>query len=73
MDSNYLWWIEALAGVVALFGLQFGIKKIISRAAKNKSENWRLRIARIFQPPLTVLTWTLLSLYMLDVWAAARF
>ncbi len=67
MESNYLWWIEALAGVVGLFGLQFGVKKIISLAGKNKGESWRFRIAKVFQPPLTVLTWILLSTYLLDV------
>jgi MscS family membrane protein len=67
MESNYFWWIEALAGVACLFGLQFGVKKIISRMGKNKGESWRLRTLKIFQPPLSVLIWSLLSLYVLDV------
>jgi len=67
MTSNYFWWIEALVGVCALFGLQYGIRKVISNAGKTKGEGWRLRIARIFQRPLTVLIWVLLTLYLLKI------
>jgi MscS family membrane protein len=65
MNSNYFWLIEALMGVCALFGLQYGIKKIISNAGKTKGESWRLRIAKIFQTPVAVLTWILLILYLM--------
>lgn len=67
MTSNYFWLIEALVGVCALFGLQYGIKKIISNAGKTKGESWRLRIAKIFQPPLTVIIWVLLAIFLLKV------
>lgn len=67
MTSNYFWLIEAFVGVCALFGLQYGIKKIISNAGKTKGESWRLRIAKIFQPPLTVIIWVLLAIFLLKV------
>jgi MscS family membrane protein len=67
MTSNYFWLIEALVGVCVLFGLQYGIKKIISNAGKTKGESWRLRIVKIFQPPLTVIIWVLLAIFLLKV------
>lgn len=67
MNSNYFWWIEGLLGVLALIALQYGIKLILSQAGKKQGQEWRLKAGRIFQTPLTVLIWTLVILYLIDV------
>ncbi len=67
MDSNYFWLLEALAGFAGVFGLQYGIKKMISLAGKSKGESWRLRIAKIFKPPVTSLLWALFGVYLVKV------
>lgn len=67
MSANYFWWIEALVGVFALFGLQYGIKKWIGRMEKKGAEGWRCRIGKIIQLPLTVLIWALISFYLIEV------
>ncbi|HEY5235317.1 MAG TPA: mechanosensitive ion channel family protein [Rhabdochlamydiaceae bacterium] len=67
MSSNYFWLIEALAGFLGVFGLQFGINKLISLAGKKKGENWRLRIAKILKPPVTTLLWALYAVYLIKV------
>lgn len=66
MNTNYFWLIEAVVGVLALVGLQYGIKKILFKAGKN-GEGWRRRIGTVFQPPLSVLIWSLIALYLVDV------
>ncbi|HUD01490.1 MAG TPA: mechanosensitive ion channel domain-containing protein [Rhabdochlamydiaceae bacterium] len=67
MTSNYFWLIKALAGFLGVFGLQYGINKIISLAGKNRGEGWRLRIARILKPPVTTLIWALFAVYLIGV------
>ena len=67
MSSNYFWLIQALAGFLGVFGLQYGINKLISLAGKKKGEGWRLRIAKILKPPVTTLLWALYTVYLVKV------
>lgn len=67
MSSNYFWLIQALAGFLGVFGLQYGITKLISLAGKKKGEGWRLRIAKILKPPLTTLLWAFYAVYLIKV------
>jgi MscS family membrane protein len=67
MDSNYFWLIGALAGFLGVFGLQYGVNKLISLAGKKKDESWRLRIAKILKPPVTTLLWALYAVYLVKV------
>ncbi len=67
MDSNYFWLIGAVAGFLGVFGLQFGMNKIISLAGKKKGESWRLRSAKILKPPVTTLLWVLYAVYLVKV------
>ncbi len=67
MSSNYFWLVQALAGFLGVFGLQYGIKKLISMAGKKKGEGWRLRIAKILKPPVTALLWALYAVYLIKV------
>jgi MscS family membrane protein len=67
LSSNYFWLIEALAGFLGVFGLQYGIKKLITLAGKKKGEGWRLRIAKILKPPVTTLLWALYAVYLIKV------
>ncbi len=59
MDSNFLWWIEALVGFGVLGALQYGLKKIITHTQS--------RIGKICMPPLTSLIWALGFLYFVDL------
>ena len=67
MDSNYFWLIGALAGFLGVFGIQYGMNKLISLAGKKKGEGWRLRIAKILKPPVTTLLWALYAVYLIKV------
>lgn len=67
MHFTDYWWIEALLGFVALAAIQYGIKKIISRAEKLNKEGWKARVGKIFRPPLSTLLWVLAALYAIDV------
>ncbi len=67
MISNYFWLLEALAGFLGVFALQYGIKKILSLASKTRGENWHLRIARILKPPVTTLIWALFAVHLVKV------
>ncbi len=67
MSSNYFWLIGALTGFLGVFGLQYGVNKLISLAGKKKDEGWRLRIAKILKPPLTTLLWALYAVYLVKV------
>jgi len=67
METNYIWWIEALIGILALVGVQYGIKKIVARNKKN--HGWKERFGNIVQPPLTAFLWILGGFYFLHVLA----
>lgn len=67
MDSNYFWLVGALAGFLGIFGIQYGLNKLISLAGKKKGEGWRLRIAKILKPPVTTLLWALYAVYLVKV------
>lgn len=67
MDSNYFWVVKVLAGFIGVFGFQYGIKKIISLAGKKRDESWRLRIAKILKPPVSMLVWVLFGVYLIGV------
>jgi hypothetical protein len=67
MISNYFWMFKVLAGFIGVFGLQYGIKKILSVAGKKRGENWQFRIANILKPPITLLIWVLFAVYVIDV------
>jgi len=67
MSSNYFWIIEALAGFIGVFGIQYSIKKIITWAGKKKDESWRLRIAKVLKPPVTTLLWALYAVYLVKL------
>ncbi len=65
MDSNNLWWIEALVSVFALVVLQFVVVKFLSKSDTKKAQGQRLK--NIFKRPLTALIWVLGVLYLVDV------
>jgi MscS family membrane protein len=52
---------------LGVFGLQYGINKLISLAGKKKGEGWRLRSAKILKPPVTTLLWALYAVYLVKV------
>lgn len=67
MNSNYFWVFKIVAGFIGVFGLQYGIKKILSLAGKKRGETWRFRIAKVLKPPVTVLIWVLFVVYAINI------
>ncbi|HEX4840507.1 MAG TPA: mechanosensitive ion channel family protein [Rhabdochlamydiaceae bacterium] len=67
MVSNYFWLIETVAGFLGLYGIQYGINKLISLAGKKRGEDWRLRSVKILKPPVTTLLWALYGVYLIKV------
>jgi MscS family membrane protein len=67
MEMRYYWLIEALIGVGIVLGLQYGLKKILSRSGKADENSWRRSLGTILQPPMTVLIWILAALFFMDV------
>lgn len=65
---NYLWWIEAIVGVVTLVGLRYGAKKIIAYIQdKADTSDWRKHLDHIFLSPISVLVSILALAYVIDV------
>jgi len=64
MEIRYYWLIEAFIGIGIVLGLQYGIKKILSRRAK--VDHWSQSLGKILQLPLTVLIWILATLFFID-------
>lgn len=67
MISNYFWGVKILLGFLGVFGVQYGIKKILSWAGKKRGENWHLRFATILMPPLSMLIWVLFGIFLMKV------
>jgi MscS family membrane protein len=68
--NHPFWWVEALAGVAIIFGIHYGIKKIISlvhHQGEVKHRNWQAYLDKILFPPLSILIWTLAFVYVFDV------
>lgn len=67
MDSNIFWWIKGIVGVVALAALQYGTRRMLSRAEKHNRQGWKAKVGKIFYLPLTLLIWILGIAYLIEM------
>lgn len=66
----HLWLIEAIAGICALIGIQYGIKKFILHCRKSSTSHphdWREKLDHIAYLPLSILIWVVGAVYVVDI------
>lgn len=62
--NSYLWILEAVIGICAVFGLQYGLKKIFSLTRKGKMMH---SFDQVLHPPMTLILWVFGIVYVMDV------
>jgi len=62
--NSYLWILEAVIGVSAVLGLQYGLKKIFTLIRKGKTTQ---SLDQILHPPMTLMLWVFGIVYVMDV------
>lgn len=67
MNSSNFWLVQALTVLGALLLLQWLINAFLRRAAKKNFQGWKAKIGKIFRLPITLLIWSLGSLYLADL------
>ncbi len=67
MDSNNFSLIQALTVLGALLILQWLINALLHRAERRSFQGWKAKIGKIFRLPITILIWSLGSLYFADL------